>query len=188
MDNLIDKNEPIIIGYINNISKKTKLFSQIFVKNNKTKIKIKIEGTILDLIEDYEFKTKDKNVTVKLYINDNKSEINMYKMFSNCANLIYVDGISKLKKSTNINKVFYNCISLSTILNLEDWKIGKNNGYLIFCNCISFIFFPYEKESNKIDEGFLEILFSKYLNYNKEIIISNFNEDNKGYINIFKNI
>jgi len=34
-DNLFGKNEPIIIEYINNFSSKTKLFSKIFVKNNK---------------------------------------------------------------------------------------------------------------------------------------------------------
>ena len=188
-DNLFEKNEPIIIEYINNISNKTKLFSKIFVKNNKTKFKIEIEGTILDLIEDYEFKTKEKNVTVKLYLKKTVSEINMFKMFSNCTNLIYVNGISKLRKIININKIFYNCIHLSSIPDLKDWKIGKNNGYLMFFNCISFIFFPYEKELNlnKIDEGFLGILISKYLKYNKEIIISNIYEDKEGFINLFKN-
>ena len=70
-DNFVDKNEPIILEYINNISNKTKLFSKIFVKNNKTKFKIEIEGKIFDLIEDYEFKTREKNVTVKLFINKN---------------------------------------------------------------------------------------------------------------------
>ena len=118
-DILFEKNEPIIIEYINNISNKTKLFSKTFVKNNKTKFKIRIEGAILDLIEDYEFKTKEKNVTVKLYINKNVSEINLYKMFSNCTNLIYVSGISKLKKIININKIFYNCIHLSSIPDLK---------------------------------------------------------------------
>jgi len=188
-DKLTDKNEPIIIEYINNISNKTKLFSKEFVKNNKTKIKIEIEGTILDLIEDYEFKTKEKNVTVKLYLNKNVTEINMYKMFSNCTNLININGISKLKKFININKVFCNCISLSNISDLKDLKIGKNNGYLIFFNCISLIFLPYENELNinEIDDGFLGILITKYLKYNKEIIINNINEDNEGYINLFKN-
>jgi len=56
-DNLIENNEPIIIEYINNISNKTKLFSKIFVKNNKNKCSIEIEGKRLELIEYYEFKT-----------------------------------------------------------------------------------------------------------------------------------
>ena len=88
------KNCVIICKYLifNNkyISKKTKLFSKIFVENNKTKFKIEIEGKILDLIEDYELKKKEKKVRVKLYINRNVSEINMYNMFSNCTNFKYL--------------------------------------------------------------------------------------------------
>ena len=189
-DNLIEKTEPIIIEYINDISNRTKLFSKIFTNNNKNTFKIEIEGKILNLIEDYEFKTKQRKVRVKLYLNKNISEINLYKMFANCTNLIYVNGISKLKKIVNIDKIFYNCISLSSIPDLKDWDIRKNNGYLMFYNCISFIFFPYEKEElniNKYDDGLSGILLTQYLKYNKEIIISNINENNEGYINLFKN-
>ena len=57
-DNLIENNEPIIIEYINNTSNKTKLFSKIFVHNNKNKCSIEIEGKRLELIEDYKFKIK----------------------------------------------------------------------------------------------------------------------------------
>ena len=146
IDNLTDKNEPIIIEYINNFPNKTKLFSKIFVKNNESKFKIEIEGKRLDLVEYYEFKTKEKKVRVKLFINKNISEINMYKMFSNCTNLIYVNGISKLNNISNINKIFYNCTSLSSIPDFNDWKIQKYNAYLIFYNSISFIFSPYERE------------------------------------------
>ena len=94
-------------------------------------------------------------------------------MFANRFNLVYVNGISKLNNIINIDKIFYNCISLSSIPDFKDWKIKKNNGYLMFYNCISFIFFPYERELNinKYDERFLGILITKYLKYNKEIII-----------------
>ena len=139
--NLIEKKEPIIIEYINDGTKKIKLFSKIFVKNNKKNCSVEIEGKRLELIEDYEFKTKERKVRVKLYINDNVSEINMYKMFANCINLIYVNGISKLNIIININKIFYNCISLSSIPDFKDWKIKKYNAYLVFYNCISFVFF-----------------------------------------------
>jgi len=186
-DNLIEKNESIIIEYINNISDKTKLFSKIFVKNNKNKCSIEIEGKRIEIIEDYEFKTKERKVRVKLFINKNILEINMYKMFANCKNLVYVNGISKTNKITNINKIFYNCISLSSIPDFKDWNLKKYNGYLMFYNCISLEFFPYENELNKYDEGFLGILITKYLKYNKEIIINNINEDKEGYINLFKN-
>ena len=65
----------------------------------------------------------------------------------------------------------------------------KNHAYLVFYNCISFVFFPYERELsiNKYDEGFLGIIITKYLKYSKEIIINYINEDNDGYTNLFKN-
>ena len=90
---MIENNKPIIIEYINNISNKTKLFSKIFVKNNKNKWSIEIEEKTLNLIEDYEFKTKERKVRVKLFIKNNESEKNIYKMFANCKNLIYVNVI-----------------------------------------------------------------------------------------------
>ena len=115
----------------------------------------------------------------------------MYKMFKNCSNLIYVDGISRLKKIKiiNISKIFYNCISLLSIPDINDWEIEKYGAYLMFYNCISLVFFPYEKELTikKYDEAFLGIIITKYLNYNKEIIINNIFEDNEGYINLFRN-
>jgi len=97
IDNKITKNkEPIIIEYNNYISYKTKLFSKTFVKNNKKNFKIEIEGERIDLIEKYEFKTKEKKVRIKLFMNNGVSEIYLFKMFSNYIDLIYVNGISKL--------------------------------------------------------------------------------------------
>ena len=137
---LIKNIEPIIIEYINNNSNKIKLFSKIFVKNNKKNCKIEVEEKIIDLIDKYKFKRKDKKVIrIKLLINKGVSEINMYKMFANCINLVYVDGISKLNKIKiiNMDKLFYNCINLSSIPDLNEFEIQKYNPYLIFYNCIS---------------------------------------------------
>ena len=181
---LIKKNEPIIIEYINNYPYKTKLFSKIFVKNNKKKFKIEIEGKILDLIDEYEFKRKNKKERIKLFTNNRVSEINLYKMFENCINLIYVDGISKLNKLKiiNINKLFYNCINLSSIPDFNEFEIQNYNPYLIFYNCISLTFFLNEKKLkiNNYGDG---IIITKYLKYNQEIIINNIIEDDEGYIN-----
>ena len=188
---IFENNEPLIIEYNNNISYKTKLFSKTFVKNNKKKIKIEIEGERIDLIEEYEFKTKEEKVRIKLFINNGVSEIDMYKMFANCTDLINVDGISKLKEIQiiNMDKMFYNCISLKSIPDINDWEIEKYNNYLMFYNCISLIFFPYEKEINfnKYDDSFLGVIINKYLKFNKEIAINNYDEDNEGYINLFGN-
>ena len=68
----------------------------------------------------------------------------MSEMFANCNNLIYINGISKLKRTKIINqyKMFYNCTSLISIPDINDWKIRLNDVYLIFYNCISLIYFP----------------------------------------------
>ena len=184
-------NEPIIIEYKNNISSKTKLFSKTFIKNNKNNFKIEIGGKRTDLIEEYEFKEKEKRIIVKLFMNEEISEINLYKMFANCIDLISVDGISKLKnlKIISISKMFYNCISLLSIPDFVDWEIEKLNNYLMFYNCFSLIFFSYEKEINfkKYDNAFLGLIITMYINFNKEIKISNIIGDNEGYFNLFGN-
>ena len=122
-------------------------------------------------------------------MNNDVSEIDMHKMFSNCVDLIYVDGISKLNKIKIINRdqMFYNCISLISIPDFKEWEIEKNNNYLMFYNCISLIFFPYENELNikKYDYSFLGIIITRYLKFNKEIIINNIDEDYEGYISLF---
>ena len=46
----------------------------------------------------------------------------MYKMFANCKNLVYVNGISKINRIINADKIFYNCIIYHLYLIL---KIGK---------------------------------------------------------------
>jgi len=101
----------------------------------------------------------------------------MYKIFSNCIDLLYIDGISKLKKIKiiNMDKMFYNCISLISIPDFNKWEIEKYNNYLMFYNCISLIFFPYENglNINKYDDLFLGIIITKY--FNKEIIINTLN-------------
>ena len=142
---IIENNEPIIIEYNN--SNKVKLFSKIFIRNNKKKFKIEIEGKKIDLIDEYKFKSNEEKVRIKLFINKGVSEIDMYKMFANCIDLMYIDGISKLKKIKiiNINKMFYNCISLLFIPDFFDWEIRKCDTYLMFYNCISFAFFPYKR-------------------------------------------
>ena len=124
-------------------------------------------------------------------MNNGISEIDMYKMFSNCIDLIFVDGISKLKKIKiiNMSKIFYNCISLISIPDFNEWEIPKKNNYLMFYNCISLIFFPYEKEINinKYDDSLLGLIITRYLKSNRESIINNIIEDNGGYINLFGN-
>ena len=138
----------------------------------------------MDLIDEYEFKRKDKRVRIKLFIINGISEINLCKMFANFINLIYLAGISKLNKikMININRLFYNCINLSTIIDLNEFEIQKYNPYLMFYNCNSLIFNENKLKINKYDDG---IIITKFLNYNKEMTINSLIEDNEGYITLF---
>ena len=89
--------------------------------------------------------------------------------------------------------MFYNCTSLSSIKDIKDWKISlENNSYLMFYNCISLIFFSNKDKFNlenfniKKNDLFLGLLLTRYLIYEKEIIMKNIIEDNnKVYLNLF---
>ena len=198
LNNEANQNEEyIFIEYFNNISNKTRLFSKKFVKNNKGKFKMEIEGEIIDLKNEHTFKTNSKIVSMKLIINKNISEINIYKMFANCYNLISLNGISILKKYKiiNCNKMFYNCVSLFSINDFKDLDLSHDNDfYLMFYNCISLICFPYKDELN-IDVFYKKklsgIIITKYFIKYNEIRIKNIvkykKKDNKEYINLFGN-
>ena len=191
IENELNRNiEPIIIKYINNSSGKIKLFSNKFVLKNEEKLEIEIEDKIIDLNKEYEFNKNDEIVTVKLFVKKGVLEIDMYKMFSNCSNLISIDGVSKLKKIKiiNIKKMFYNCLSLSSLPDFNYWEINKQNSYLMFYNCISLAFFPYKNELNinEYDDKTLGLIITKYFKLKKEISINNIIEY-RGYINLFGN-
>ena len=186
-NNEFNENNEIIIEYINNINNKTKLFSKKFVENNKEKVYLEIDGEKSELKKEYIFKSNQKVITIKLILKKEVYEIDLFKMFANCKNLISLDGISKWKKINiiNMSKMFYNCSSLSSLPDINEWDVSKvNDFYLIFYNCISLIFFNKEIDLNDIFSGFL---ISKYFNINNEITIKDVIEDNNHYIYLFGN-
>ena len=193
-NNESNQNNEIIIEYINNINNKTKLFSKKFVENNKEKLNLEIDGEILELKEEHIFKSTQKVITIKLFLKKEEYEIDLFKMFANCKNLISFNGLSKWKKTKiiNISKMFYNCTSLSSIPDINEWDISKViDFYLIFYNCISLIFFPnIEINLNNLykkNVKYLGLLITKYFNINNEIIIKNVIENNSHDIYLFGN-
>ena len=185
-------NDKISIKYINNINGKTILFGKKFVENNIDKAYLKIEGEYLELIEGYSFKSNEKIITITLIIGNEISKIDLTEMFSNCINLISINGLSQWKKTKmiNLNKMFYNCTSLLYIPDFKDWDISEvYDTYLMFYNCISLIFFPnlllndLYCINNNYDSG---LLFTKYLQSKNEIKLKTYM--NKEYnINLFGN-
>ena len=140
---IIKNDEYIIIEYVN-ISGKIKLFSKKFIENNKGNIIIEdisedeSKAKQIEFKSEQEFELNKRTVKIKLFIKKNIFEINMYRMFANCINLISINGVSKIKNTKIINqkKMFYNCVSLSSIPDFKEWKLSKDNNYLMFYNCI----------------------------------------------------
>ena len=190
---IIKNDEYVVIEYVN-ISGKIKLFSKKFIQNNKGNIIIEdisedeSKPKQIEFKSEQEFEPNKRTVKIKLSIKDNIFEINMYRMFANCLNLVSINGISKLKNTKIINqkKMFYNCVSLSSIPDFKEWKISKENNYLMFYNCISLAYLPYEEDILKYDkDGFLGLIITKSYEFKNEITIKNVIEDKEGKVNLF---
>ena len=95
-----------------------KLFGEIFIKNNKNKCKMIINGEekeICSYLPNYhEYLDKGKLI-LKLIVNKNITDISY--MFSGCLSLISLPNISKmnLNNITNIRAMLFYCSSLTYI-------------------------------------------------------------------------
>ena len=120
-------NELTLIYKVNKNDKKIKIFGDEFVRNNKTKCKINIEG------EESELKSE---IYINKYFQKNKSEIMVeLKNFDNIINmkdafkdtpLISIPEISKVDMANieTMESTFQNCIYLDNLPEL-DWNIKK---------------------------------------------------------------
>ena len=117
-----------------------KLFGERFVKNNKSKCKMIINGKkeeICCYLPNYhEYLNKGK-LEIKLIDFENISDISY--MFSGCLSLISLPDISKmnLKNITNIRGIFFYCSSLSYIDDISKWEIKNIKdicGIFQFCS------------------------------------------------------
>ena len=125
----VNKNSAIFAEaeYNNNFSGEIKIFGKKFVKNNKRNIYLEIEGKKIEIKEKYKCISKDDKIKIKIIIKNNINEINMYKMFSNCRDLISLNGISNWKKIKliNMSKMFYNCIFLEKLPDINKWNMSE---------------------------------------------------------------
>ena len=108
------------------------IFGEEFVKNNKDKIELIINGKKNLLMNKYNLKTGKNTITLKI-----KHKLtNLSYMFYWCK---YLKDISDLEyldvsKCDNFSYMFYNCLSLSDISSLENWN---------FSNCVNFEYMFY---------------------------------------------
>jgi len=117
-------NQEIIIRYKIFDNKKTNIFGEQFIKNNKNNCKIIIDNEIKELTEFYfDEKEKKEELEVKLIINFKLTDISY--MFSKCESLISISNeISNLDTSevTNMMGIFSDCKSLSSLPDLSKWN------------------------------------------------------------------
>jgi len=81
----------------------------------------------IEFKSEQEFEPNKRAVKIKIiYKKEYIIEINIYRMFANCVNLVSINGISKIKSTKIINqkKMFYNCV------HYHQFQILKNGKYL----------------------------------------------------------
>ena len=110
----IDKNNP-----------KINIFGEDFVKNNKDKCKMIIEGheSEIDITLDTSKYIKDKDIlSIKLI--EYKTIHNMESLFANCTSLISLPDIDEWDM-TNVKilrSIFFNCSSLTNLPDISKWN------------------------------------------------------------------
>jgi len=106
-----------------------------FVKENKDKIKILINGE--EKILEYKYKLRKGYNEIIIKLNTHEID-NLSYMFSGCTSLKNIKGLKYLdtKNIKNFSKIFYGCKSLSDIKGLQNWNVSNGNNFSgIFAQC-----------------------------------------------------
>ena len=159
-----NKNIINIIYYIEKDGEEN-IFGENFVKNNKEKIELVINGIKNKLVKKYKLKrgenniqiiVKDKLINLKDMFNgcrtlknidelkylDTKDITDFSYMFSGCSSLSNIKSLENWNVSNGINfsDMFYGCSSLSNIKSLENWNVSKGTNFShMFRGCSSLL-------------------------------------------------
>ena len=123
-----------------------KLFGERFVKNNKNKCKMIINGKKEDIcpyLANYHKYLNKGKLEIKLIDIKNLSDVSY--MFSGCLSLISLPDISKmsLNNITNIRGIFFYCSSLAYIDDIAKWETKNIQDICgIFQKCSSLTSLP----------------------------------------------
>ena len=126
------------IEYINNKNKVTKLFGNKFIRNNKKKCNVVINNKQMKLFEEIKVNKETTKIKIKLIGFSFLNDISM--MFYKCINLKSILFFSdyNTKKIKDISGMFLECTSLSSLPDISNWNIKKlNNLSSLFYNCSS---------------------------------------------------
>ena len=104
--------------------KKVKIFSEEFVKNNKSNFKIIYDNNELDLIPFLELSPDKK--TIEIFLLQIKQITNLSKMFSECLELYSFPKLGKLNTETvtDISELFSN-IKLTNLPDISTWNTSN---------------------------------------------------------------
>ena len=121
------------------ISNETKLFGEMFVKNNKDKCKIINDGNEIELISQLiitKNQLKDNNI-FEIKLKGIKQITDISFMFSDCNKLSSLSDISKWNTSniTNMSYLFNFCESLSSLPDISNWNTSKVTGMSSMFSC-----------------------------------------------------
>ena len=140
-------NETAIIYRLGDFDSEIKLFGEEFVKNNKKKCVLIIDGKEHELCENMyrDDLTCIKRNILKIKLKEIETITDMSYMFSNCCTLIDLPDISEWDTSNvnNMKCMFYYCEGLSRLSNISKWDTSKvTNTSHMFDSCISLSSLP----------------------------------------------
>ena len=136
----VEEKNNIVIIYKKNNEDKIKIFDNKFVKKNKEKCKIRINGIENELIDYYQLKENESIIKVEFIINNNIFDLSY--MFYECSSLSSVEEISNIETTTftNMSYMFYGCSSLSSLKGISSLETENvtNMSYMFYgCSSLS---------------------------------------------------
>ena len=126
------------IKYILKDDKKIQLFGGEFIKRNKGKCKLIINGKEEELYQYLDSKNLGNVKYIEIKLVEKKKITDMSKMFCNCMNLYSLPDISNWDTSlvTNMSFMFCCCISLASFEGISKWNISNvSNISFMFWGC-----------------------------------------------------
>ena len=125
-----------IIYYAEKVEEEQNIFGEEFVKNNKNKIELVINGKNNKLVKKYKLKNGENNIQIII----KKKLTDLKNMFDGCNTLKNIDELKYLdiKEITDFSHMFNGCSSLSDIQSLENWNVSNGTNFSrMFSRCSS---------------------------------------------------
>ena len=137
---IIETSNNVFVTYYindNDDKKSVRIFGKEFVTNNKSNIKLLIDGEENTLSEFYTFKQRGENTIQIIILNELQ---NLSYMFSHCSSLFSIEGLKNLNTNNVINtsNMFEGCSMLNHINALKNWNVNNvKEMSKMFFNCSS---------------------------------------------------